>query len=293
MFSNQALQQLDTVVRNCIFKYTLQSLIDVLQFIFSGIRSLITMRNLYNAGSITEETAALQKRRVKMILTNLAYFTALLIIALIMFFMNAGQWIYISIAAVLIFYIFVDRPMLKGFEQDLRAAILKHGVMKRLDESLYTPKGGIKPGYITDAGFVNVITEQGFLSRELIEGRSGDIHVEIADVTFPIRENGFNKMFSGCMMHLTVPDANMELLDVKSGDVSHIAPGRERNLVTKLGEFIPGSLYLHREGEKLDILLRGRFVGFQINPLGEVHESTLTSDPLPELGTALKLAGGR
>lgn len=251
------------------------------------------MRNLYNAGSITEETAALQKRRVKMILTNLAYFTALLIIALIMFFMNAGQWIYIPIAAVLIFYIFVDRPMLKGFEQDLRAAILKHGVMKRLDESLYTPKGGIKPGYITDAGFVNVITEQGFLSRELIEGRSGDIHVEIADVTFPIRENGFNKMFSGCMMHLTVPDANMELLDVKSGDVSHIAPGRERNLVTKLGEFIPGSLYLHREGEKLDILLRGRFVGFQINPLGEVHESTLTSDPLPELGTALKLAGGR
>ena len=165
--------------------------------------------------------------------------------------------------------------------------------MKHLDESLYTPKGGIKPGYITDAGFVNVITEQGFLSRELIEGESGDIQVEIADVTFPIRENGLNKMFSGCMMHLTVPGANMELLDVKAGDVSHIAPGRERNLVTKLGEFIPGSLYLHREGEKLDILLRGRFVGFQINPLGEVHESTLTSDPLPELGTALKLAGGR
>ena len=254
------------------------------------------MQNSYkggNAGPITEEVVKLQKRRVKMILTNLVYFIALLIIALIMFFMNAGHWIYLPIAAVLVFYIFVDRPMLKGFEQDLRAAILNHGVMKRLDESLYTPKGGIKPGYITDAGFVNVITEQGFLSRELIEGKSGDIHVEIADVTFPIRENGLNKMFSGCMMHLTVPGADMELLDVKAGDVSHIAPGRERNLVTKLGEFIPGSLYLHREGEKLDILLRGRFVGFQINPLGEVHESTLTSDPLPELGTALKLAGGR
>ena len=73
--------------------------------LFYENRSLI-MQNSYkggNAGPITEEVVKLQKRRVKMILTNLVYFIALLIIALIMFFMNAGQWIYLPIAAVLVF----------------------------------------------------------------------------------------------------------------------------------------------------------------------------------------------
>ena len=254
------------------------------------------MQKTYTGGTseaIETEVKALQTRRVRMILTNLLYFIALLIIALIMFFKNAGQWIYVPVAALVIFYIFIDRPMLKGFEQDLRATILAHGVMKRLSDAVYAPKSGIESEYIVDAGFINVITTNGFLSRELITGRCGNISVKMADVTFPIRENGLNKMFSGCLIHLENPGAAFETLDVKAGDLSHIPDGRERKLISKLGEFIPGSLYLHREKDTVDVLLRGRFIGFQINPLGEVHESTLMSDPLPELKQALLLAQGR
>ena len=239
---------------------------------------------------VSEELKELKAQRVRILLTNIAYFTALLIVSLFMLFKNAGQWIYLPVAALVVFYIFIDRPMLKGFEQSLRAAILKYGVFNNLDEWSYEPKKGLSPDIIKDAGFINVIKSSSFLSRELIRGNKGKIQVEIADVTFPIYEGGFNKMFSGCLMHITVPGAKMEEMDVRAGDVSQLKPGREKKLAAKLGEFIPGSLYLHRKGENLDVLLRGRFVGFQVNPLSEVRESTLGSDPLPELKTVLMLA---
>ncbi len=246
--------------------------------------------------STTEHPAAetvreLQKRRVRIILINLVYFIGLLAVALVMFFMNAGQWIYLPVAALVIFYLFVDRPMLKGFEQDLRAAILAQGTLKILDDWSYLPKEGISSSYIIKAGFINVIAENSFLSRELIRGKKGSISIEMADVTFPIHEAGLNRMFSGCLIHMTVPGADAAVLDVKAGDTSHLNTGKEKRLADKLGEFIPGSLYLHREGDQIDILMRGRFIGFQLNPLMEVHESTLNSDPLKELKTALELAG--
>ena len=238
-----------------------------------------------------EELKALQKQRVIILLTNIAYFTAMLIVGLVMMFKNAGQWIYLPVAALVLFYLFVDRPMLSRFKQAIRTAILRHGTLECLDSWSYEPKSGLKPDIIADAGFINVIQSNSFLSRELIRGSKGQARVEIADVTFPIHEGGFNKMFSGCLIHITVPGADMEELDVRAGDTSHLAAGREKKLINKLGEFIPGSLYLHRKGEHMDVLLRGRFVGFQINPLGEIHESTLNSDPLPELKTALQLLG--
>ena len=239
---------------------------------------------------IKDKVKELQKRRVRMILTNLLYFVALLIIGLVMFFKDAGQWIYVPIAAIFLFYLFVDRPMLKGFEHDLRESILRFGVMSRLDEAEYLPKEGVPQHYITDAGFINVIADKAFLSRELIKGRSQSADIQIADVTFPIREGGLNKMFSGCLIHLEDNKADYPKLDIVAGDISGMPDGKERRLVKKIGEFIPGSLYLHREGHVMDVLLRGRFVGFQINPLGEVHESTLKSDPLPELKQVLELA---
>lgn len=244
-----------------------------------------------DAGAIQEETRLLQKRRVKMILTNLLYFAVMLAVSLVMFLKGAGQLIYVLVLALLLFYIFAARPMMKGFENDLRRAILSHSVMARLDNAVYDPKGGISSEYLVKAGFVNVINPQGFLSRELIRGKKGKADVEIADVTFPFHENGLNKMFSGCFIHIVNPGADYGVLDVKAGDVRSIGSERERKIARKLGEFIPGSLYLHREGEELSVLLRGRFVGFQINPLGEVHESTLMSDPLSELEQALELAG--
>ena len=40
----------------------------------------------------------------------------------------------------------------------------------------------------------------------------------------------------------------------------------------------------------LPLLLRGRFLGFRINPLMRINEATLGVNPFPELAQALRLA---
>ena len=233
---------------------------------------------------------ALKKRRVRIILLNLIYFIALLCIGLVMFFRNAGYLIYIPAAAAVLVYIFFIRKMLKEYEYDLREAILRGSVLTHLESPTYDRRGGISYQYLIDAGFINVINASSYLSRELIRGTKADMDVQLADVTFPVREDGLNKMFSGCLIHIESGSAQFEQLDVKAGDHKAISDGELRRLVKKLGSFIPGSLYLHSEGNSVDILLRARFIGFQINPLGEVSGKLLESDPLPELGQALALA---
>ena len=39
----------------------------------------------------------------------------------------------------------------------------------------------------------------------------------------------------------------------------------------------------------MEILVRGRFLGFRINPLMQLTESTLNASPLPELKPLLEL----
>ena len=67
-------------------------------------------------------------------------------------------------------------------------------------------------------------------------------------------------------------------------------PKQQMELVEKLGELIPGSLYLKAGGETLTLLLRGRFLGFRVNPLMQISEQTLGANPFPELGQVIQLA---
>ena len=236
------------------------------------------------------ELAVLRKKRIRMLLLNLAYFLVLLVIGIFLFLTGAGRWIYLPAAAAIVFYLLLVRPVRKNYENDLRTAILQHSVLDRLQEASYQRKEGLPSSYLIDAGFINVIDPRSYLSRERISGNAGRQQVEMADVVFPFRENGLNKMFNGCLIHIVNPGADYPELMVRGGDFSALSPGREKKLIEKLGSYIPGSLSLHRAGDTLSILLRGRFIGFPINPLGEVNESTLNSDPLPEFGTALELA---
>ena len=41
--------------------------------------------------------------------------------------------------------------------------------------------------------------------------------------------------------------------------------------------------------QKLELILRGRFLGYRINPLMPITERSITYNPLPELGWALQL----
>ena len=61
-------------------------------------------------------------------------------------------------------------------------------------------------------------------------------------------------------------------------------------LLEEIGSLIPGSLYLKMEGDSVNVLLRGRFLGFSINPLAAVTQSLLETDPLPEMGELIQLA---
>lgn len=236
------------------------------------------------------ELDVLRKKRIRMLLLNLGYFLVLLVLGIFLFLTGAGRWIYLPAAAAIVFYILLVRPVKKNYENDLRTAILQHSVLDRLQEAAYGRKEGVPASYLTDAGFINAIDPKSFLSREHITGNAGGLRVEMADVVFPFREGGYNKMFNGCLIHIVNPGADYPELMVRGGDFSALSPGREKKLIEKLGSYIPGSLSLHRAGDTLDVLLRGRFIGFPINPLGEVRESTLKSDPLPEFQTALELA---
>ena len=67
------------------------------------------------------------------------------------------------------------------------------------------------------------------------------------------------------------------------------APAGEKKLLEQACSYIPGSLYLRTQGDEMEILVRGRFLGFRINPLMQLTESTLNASPLPELKPLLEL----
>ena len=129
------------------------------------------------------------------------------------------------------------------------------------------------------------------MSREHVTGRCGTMSVELADVTFPIIEDGHNAMINGSFVQLVWPGANFAPVTVKAGEWKDLTlPKQQMELVAKLGELIPGSLYLKAGGETLTLLLRGRFLGFRINPLMQISEQTLGANPFPELGQVIQLA---
>ena len=66
-------------------------------------------------------------------------------------------------------------------------------------------------------------------------------------------------------------------------------PFKQRALLEEISGFIPGNFYLKTEGETAEVLLRGRFLGFRINPLLPVSEQILRTSPLPELELLLRL----
>ena len=129
------------------------------------------------------------------------------------------------------------------------------------------------------------------MSREHITGNCGTMAVEMADVTFPIIEDGRNAMFSGAFVQLAWPGADFAPTTVKAGETGSLGlPKQQMELVESLGELIPGSLYLKAGGETLTLLLRGRFLGFRVNPLVQISEQTLGANPFPELRQAMQLA---
>lgn len=232
----------------------------------------------------------LQKERVRLLLINLAYFVILLLVGGWIFLFQAGMAGYLLATACVVLYVLTIRPIGRGHIRRMRETILRYGLCGGLEDFLYQPHQGVGAQEVQACGLVPTTSPKSFYSRELVTGKKDGMEVTIADVTFPIQEKGRNAMFSGCFLSLTCSGAQMVPVTVKAGKLSNsILKGKSLALAKQMGELIPGSLYLHMEGEKAWALLRGRFVGYPINPLFQVTKNTLVTDPLPEVACFVEL----
>ncbi len=239
---------------------------------------------------MSSELAALQKKRLAMMLSNLLYFLVLLVLGYLLLIRGMGGKAYAA-AAVLAVYLLLLRPMTNRYKTAVREAILRRTVCRGLTDVTYEPGKGVSAEEFLASGLVNTLSEKSFLSREKVTGRKNTCAVTMADVIFPIRENGLNAMSSGLYLRLVRPGAAFPELTVRAGQTDDLPlKGPALSLLEEMAAFIPGNLYMRAGADELHLFFRGRFVGFQVNPLMNITENTLRNDPIPELQQALRLS---
>lgn len=239
-----------------------------------------------------EALESLRRRRTGIILLNLGYFLALLAAGTLAFLRGAAPAVvYPMFAACIAAYLLAVRPATRRYAAAVREAILRHTVCRGIENFRHVPKEGLSAGVIQDSGLLADNSAKGFFSREHITGQSGELELELADVAFPIVEEGRNHMFNGACIQLRWPGAAFPAVSVRRGELSHLRlPKAQMNLLEELGSLIPGSLYLLAAEETLTVLLRGRFLGFSVNPLMPLTEARLAQNPFPELERTVALA---
>ena len=147
----------------------------------------------------------LSRKRLIMMAANLLYFLALLIAGVALFLVGIGPMGYMVAGILLAVYLLLVRPLNRRYIGCVRGAILTYAVCACLDQFEYSPKDGVDQAAVLSGGLGCSGSGRAFLSRELVRGQMGDIQVELADVTFPVVENGLNAMLSGCYIRITYP----------------------------------------------------------------------------------------
>lgn len=232
----------------------------------------------------------LSRQRTRIFLVNLLYFAALLGIGVLIFLMNLGGAVYLLAAVCVVCYLVLLRPFSRRYVGQVREEILRRTVGQNLENYCYEPKSGVTAEQVQASGLIAATQPKAFFSREHVTGSLGGIEIELADVSFPILENKLNAMFNGCYGRLRCPGASLPEILVKGGRCAQTElPAGEKKLLEQACSYIPGSLYLRTQGDEMEILVRGRFLGFRINPLMQLTESTLNASPLPELKPLLEL----
>lgn len=235
---------------------------------------------------------ALRRRRRGVILLNLGYFLVLLAVGAAVFLKGAGPAAaYGLIALCIAAYLLGVRPATRRYTGAVREAVLEHAVCRGLEDFRHSHKEGIPSRAVRDSGLLADNSGKGFVSREHITGHSGGMELELADVAFPIVEEGRNSMFNGSCLCLRWPGADFPAVTVRRGELEGLRlPKAQLELLDELGSLIPGSLYLRGGGESLTVLLRGRFLGFPVNPLMPITEASLSANPFPEVERLMALA---
>ena len=231
----------------------------------------------------------LRKERILVFCCGIAYFLVLLAAGIFVFLKNAA-YANMLVAGCLGIYLLAVRPVLSRYQRLLRRAMLEINLGKYLNQLIYEPKQGFSQKELEETGLTPVPLKS-HLSREKIRGKAGIFRVSAADVTFPFHNGNLNEMFNGCAVCLGTDFGEFPPLRMEAGVWKAGEPDpRTQALAEEIGSLIPGSLYLKTQDNRMYVILRGRFLGFKINPLMDVTENTLSKDPLPELGQILKLA---
>lgn len=189
---------------------------------------------------MTEAVQTLKRQRVRMILVNLAYFMVLLLLGVLLFLQNdaAGVTGYLLVAACP----GGISPAGAAHEQTVRQcgaeAILRYAVCAELTDFNHQSKSGVTAEAVRACGLVPASADT-FMSREHITGNCGTMAVEMADVTFPIIEDGRNAMFSGAFVQLAWPGADFAPVTVKAGETGSLSLPSNDGACGKLGRADP------------------------------------------------------
>ena len=231
----------------------------------------------------------LRKERILVFCCGIAYFLVLLAAGTLVFLKDAA---YANglVAGCLGIYLLVVRPVLSRYQRLLRRAMLEIHLGKLLNHFSYAPKQGFSSKELEETGLTPVPLKS-HLSREKIQGKAGIFRVCAADITFPFHNGNLNEMFNGCAVCLETDFGKFPPLRIEAGNLVEGKLGEQaQRLTEEIGSLIPGSLYLKTQDNRIYVVLRGRFLGFKINPLMDVTENTLSKNPFPELDQMLKLA---
>ena len=233
----------------------------------------------------------LKKRRLLLLMTNLAYFVLLLVLGYLILIRGYGGAWYAAAGVIIVAYVLIIRPITVSYKKSVRRAILQYGVCRELTGMTYKPKSGFTVEEFQASELVNTVSDKAFLSREKVIGHKGGFRIAMADVTFPIRENGRNAMSSGLYLTITGNNVIFPKLTVRAGQFDDLQiNGAAASLLQEMASFIPGNLYIQTQTDAIHLFFRGRFVCFPVNPLININEKTLQSNPLPELQQSIKLA---
>ncbi len=232
----------------------------------------------------------LEKKRKNILLLNVIYAFVILVVGAAIFFLHLYNIAWALILACILLYLLVVWPAGRRYSKNARAVILREVVCKGMKDFCYDPKGGIDGEKVWETGLIRSTKPDTFLAREHITGKMGNIDAELADITFPVNENGHDAVFTGSFIGLTYPKADFPRLFVREGNLNNLGlPPSEYQILKEIGEFIPGSLYVYMKGERLVILLRGRFLGYRITRTMPVTDE----NPYPEFLEAVEFGKKR
>lgn len=232
-----------------------------------------------------------KRRRAGILAGYIAYFAGIL--AALALLIRVGYYAALALAAVLVaLYFALLRPAGRRYCAGVVTTTLANTVGARLSGFTYAPKGGLDAGAVADAGLPDTQADRAFRSWHYITGRQGGLGVELADVSFAIRDKGLNAMFSGCCVRIRGEGIRALGVLSQAGRVPEGTPlpGWQNTLLEEINRVRPTSLYLKVGEGTVSALLRYRFLGFKASPMLPVTDQTLSADPLPELEGLLKLA---